>query len=109
MDKLKYEECENCKDWNGCMADCMDTCVKPLDALKEFNQYRSIGTVEECRVAVEKTKMKPPLHWTDDCNDYFFCPNCQQDYKYNCSMDDGLKYRQHHCEKCGQAIDWRKL
>ena len=32
-----------------------------IKALKEIQQYREIGTVEECRGAVEKQKPKKPL------------------------------------------------
>lgn len=49
MQKLAYKECETCEDWNGNITNCMNICGKPLDALEEFNQYRSIGTLEECR------------------------------------------------------------
>lgn len=54
---------------------------------------------------VESAMMAPPIHYTDDYKDYFFCPNCQKDY-YSCGLDDGLKYKQRYCDKCGCAIDW---
>ena len=33
-----------------------------IKALVEIKQYRKIGTVEECREAVEKQTTKKPLH-----------------------------------------------
>lgn len=42
MERLKFEECKNCRDWNGCIVNCMDTCGKPIDALKEFNAYKTL-------------------------------------------------------------------
>ena len=33
-----------------------------ISALKEIQQYREIGTVEECREAREKQKAKRPKH-----------------------------------------------
>lgn len=42
MDKLKFKECENCKDWTGCITDCMNDCGKPLDAMEEFNRYKAL-------------------------------------------------------------------
>ena len=39
----------------------MDALVAAISALKEIQQYREIGTVEECRDAVEKQKPKKPL------------------------------------------------
>ena len=41
-EKLKFEECKNCKDWTGCIMDCINTCGKPLDALEEFNAYKAL-------------------------------------------------------------------
>lgn len=42
MERLKFEECKECRDWSGCIVNCMDTCGKPIDALKEFNTYKSL-------------------------------------------------------------------
>ena len=46
-----------------------------ISALKEVQQYRKIGTVEECREAVEKQKPKKP-EVTDRDFDYYKCPVC---------------------------------
>ena len=65
--------------------------------LEELKQYQAIGTLEECRVAVEKQKPMKPLefdgHW-------YKCPKCG---KYA----GGLKGN--YCHSCGQAIDWSDL
>jgi hypothetical protein len=42
MERLKFEECKNCRDWSGCIVNCMDTCGKPIDALEEFNAYKTL-------------------------------------------------------------------
>ena len=63
-------------------------------ALEEIQQYRKIGTVEECREAVEKQKPKKPHRnykkfsglWCKcgwylgqkQCLDIKYCPNCGQ-------------------------------
>ena len=65
-----------------------------ISALKEIQQYREIGTVEECREAVEKQKPKKPHRnykkfsglWCKcgwylgqkQCLDIKYCPNCGQ-------------------------------
>ena len=74
-------------------------------ALKEVQQYRGIGTVEECREAVEKQKPKKPDYEGDGYDDKgelvydtWICPNC--DKKYEVDYDD---YK--HCPNCGQSID----
>ena len=65
-----------------------------ISAIKEVQQYREIGTVEECREAVEKQKPKKPHRnykkfsglWCKcgwylgqkQCLDIKYCPNCGQ-------------------------------
>ena len=46
------------KLYNGIYADRLDCIDSAIYALKEVQQYREIGTVEECREAVEKQKAK---------------------------------------------------
>lgn len=42
MDRLKFEDCQNCKDWTGCVNYCLNNCGKPLDAWEEFNAYKEL-------------------------------------------------------------------
>ena len=65
-----------------------------ISAIKEIQQYREIGTLEECREAVEKQKPKKPHRnykkfsglWCKcgwylgqkQCLDIKYCPNCGQ-------------------------------
>ena len=65
-----------------------------IEALEEVRQYREIGTMEECREAVEKQKPKKPHRnykkfsglWCKcgwylgqkQCLDIKYCPNCGQ-------------------------------
>ena len=75
-----------------------------ISALKDIQQYREIGTVEECREAVERQKPKMPDYEGDGyadgemVYDTWICPNCGK--KYEVDYDD---YK--HCPECGQAID----
>lgn len=63
-----------------------------IKALEEVQQYRQIGTVEECREAVEKqTAKKISSAW---------CPSCK---KYLTMQHLKGKY---HCVYCGQKLDW---
>ena len=71
-----------------------------VKALKEVQQYREIGTVEECREAMEKQKAKKPVK---DKYHHNCCPNCG----WIVSGEGG--YGEEfcpHCENCGQAIRW---
>ena len=69
-----------------------------ISALKEVQQYREIGTVEECREAVEKQKPKKPRDIEYDYS-YFICPTCGEGI-YVSDNFESHKF----CLNCGQAI-----
>ena len=69
----------------------------------ELEQYRKIGTVEECRQAVEKQKLKNPVK---DKYHHNCCPNCG--WIVSGEGGYGEKFCP-HCENCGQAIQWENL
>lgn len=69
-------------------------------AIKQVQQYRQIGTVEECRAAVEKQKVKLPDGGRDiDGRDYLICPNC-------CAIVADGEWTAKFCPDCGQKVDW---
>ena len=83
-----------------------------ISAIKEVQQYREIGTVEECREAVEKQKAKKPDIYTDTRNmvdlhgnvyaeqaNVYLCPTCESFIGY---VGNNIF---HYCPVCGQAID----
>ena len=64
-----------------------------INALTDLlDEYQAIGTVEECRAAVEKQKPKKPI---DRCM-YKECPACGSVEIQNCG----------YCTECGQKLDW---
>lgn len=67
-----------------------------IKALEEIQQYREIGTVEECRAAVEKQRAKKPNYDAYHRAGYR-CPACNNvnPWGYN------------HCKHCGQKLDCR--
>ena len=75
-----------------------------VSALKEVQQYREIGTVEECREAAEKQKKKTPIKSDLDIEEsvikFYECPNCGD---ILCDMPGN---RDKYCRECGQAIHW---
>lgn len=76
-----------------------------IQALEEVQQYRQIGTVEECREAVEKQTAKKPDYEGDGFSDgqlvydTWICPCCGKHYEVDCD-------RYYYCQNCGQHIDW---
>lgn len=76
-----------------------------ISALEEIQQYREIGTVEECREAVEKQTQKKCA--IDSCPDHthYKCPSCGQIelsiYKHGFPR---LGRITKYCENCGQAL-----
>ena len=73
-----------------------DAFTTAITALKEIQQYRAIGTVEECREAVEKQK---PMKVNEVHVDEYYCPACGSE---NC-CDQGKVYDK-YCPVCGRAI-----
>ena len=69
-----------------------------ITALKEIQQYREIGTVEECREAVEKQKPKTCEFYGDEEDGKLLCPNCGEDLwnLKECGFNN--------CPYCGQAV-----
>lgn len=78
--------------------------VSTILTLEELRQYRAIGTVEECREAVEKQIAKKPIR-----NDLCTCPTCG-------THNEVIKKRRNtvtndivYCWHCGQAIEVNRL
>lgn len=76
-------------------------------ALKEIQQYRAIGTVEECREARERQRGKKPImkpFYKDMEEEYLCCPACGDILTDRIPMDNKDFY--FHCLNCGQNLDW---
>ena len=91
-----YEDCNNkrCDDCDLCYmqgttGEHRKTIDIAIQALEEVQQYRAIGTPEECKEAMEKqTAKKPIVHQ---------CPACGNAVM----LSDGKC-----CSNCGQRLDW---
>lgn len=105
IEELKFsnekclEQCEGaCSSRKNNDCACQDAVIERM--LDELLQYREIGSVEECRKAVEKQTPKKPVK---DKYHHNCCPNCG----WIVSGEGG--YGEEfcpHCENCGQAIQW---
>lgn len=71
-----------------------------------IEEYRAIGTPEECRTAVKKQTAKKPtfidykkyVNFVDNAHflrDAYWCPNCKQVVRSGS-----------FCNGCGQKLDW---
>ena len=105
-----------------------------INALEEVQQYRKIGTVEECRAAVEKQIPKKPKHtyikhgkhtWKKDKNgeidnfawgfDYHngvVCEVCGKTVCVHCNPDynelDDCEVNTYSCPVCDKEVDYRQ-
>lgn len=80
------------------LAETIDEYIEELE--KKIEEYKAIGTVEECRAAVEKQKAKKPDYYGDSEDGKILCPNCGEVFW---DLEEcGLNV----CPWCGQAIDW---
>ena len=84
-------------EWQKSMAAYFEDAFKGASdyifaALKELEQYREIGTIDECREAREKQVPRKP----EKSNMQNICPECSGKV---------LMYYD-YCAHCGQAIDW---
>lgn len=96
----KIETCEfyfaeNDRYPNWCEYEFVESLCVAIKALKEVQQYRGIGTVGECREAVEKRRSKKPVLRNDNGKLRKSCPVC------GCFFSPLSR----SCPKCGQAID----
>ena len=69
-----------------------------IKALEDLLEYRAIGTVEECRAAIEKQRRKPVKdpYGTSYIWKAGYCPVC------GC----GVTARWNYCQCCGQKLSW---
>lgn len=89
------ESCDDCELWymQGTGSEHIASVETAIKALEEVQQYRKIGTVEECWSAMEKQKEKKPLIYH------------RRKYCIVCGEDVG-RYFGNCCRHCGQHIDW---
>lgn len=84
-----------------------EMCSSAIAALEEIQQYRKIGTVEECKEAVQKQKPRGcMLESKGNCTNYK-CPSCGQIKLSIYKMGNRfvrLKGITKYCENCGQAL-----
>ena len=88
--------CEMCRFYSCCGIYDMEDLA--IEALKEVQEYRKIGTPEECRAAMEKQRRKivKNPYGTSYIWKAGYCPVC------GC----GVTARWDYCQCCGQKLSW---
>lgn len=81
--------------------DGLDTAIK---ALKEIQEYKKLGTLEEVREKVEKQKSKKIEVWNGQAS----CPTCHKLFGNMADINKLVCWNMTYCKWCGQHIDWRK-
>lgn len=80
-------------------------CILTNEDKKTWEYYKAIGTLEECRSAMEKQTAKRPYYEGDGyadghlVYDTWICPCCGKHYEVDYDDYD-------FCPACGQCIDW---
>ena len=92
-------KCERCKFYVNCGIYEMEELA--IKALEEVQQYRKIGTVEECREAVEKQTAIEPEKVNIPCTSW-----TKAHMRYRCSCGSFLTSYDDYCNKCGQKLKW---
>lgn len=81
-----------------------------VSSLEEIQQYRSIGTIEDCKEAMKgQQAIKPKRKVQNEdlkigCVTFkvgtktYWCPHCEK----------AITGSDHYCRWCGQAISWEK-
>jgi hypothetical protein len=78
-----------------------------IQALEEVQQYRAIGTPEECRAAVKQTSKKPIFN--HNLSDTLSVFHCECGNKIKVSHDIGIMNNNNapnYCSNCGCRLDW---
>lgn len=77
-----------------------------INALKEIQKYRKIGTPEECLAAVEKQTARKGIREKikkgyNRGMHHYYCPVCYEKGDLRNKYNVGL-----YCSGCGQKLDW---
>lgn len=79
-----------------------------FEALSDWRQYRKIGTLEECRTAIEKQIPKKPI-FDYNLSDTLSVFHCECGNAIKVSHDIGIMNNNNalnYCSKCGCRLDW---
>ena len=97
---LRKDSCYECAQGTDSPVNCeyrecrvAEATRAAIKALEEIQQYRAIGTPEECRAAMEKQTAKRPRIM----GNAMICPSCPRCFKSASPT---------YCPSCGQKLKW---
>ena len=78
-----------------------------LVMVEELKQYRAIGTLEECRAAMEKQTAKKVISFEyHNGTINYGCPVCKWKIISKINGEWCCGTFNEYCDKCGQKLDW---
>lgn len=93
----------------SCSYSICGVCINMNEFDCEYKDYRAIGTIKECGIAVEKQIPKKPKEQGTDEKTHYKCPECGWIPLTIYSDGYHLGNKPKYCERCGQAIDWNEV
>ena len=96
----KYREIGTPQGFKDAIQSSIDNHIMMKAYKVKLQEYEEIGTVEECRTAVEKMKPKKVANYELGVDKYGSCPNCGTTYQLE--RNEVIN----HCSNYGQALHW---
>lgn len=102
----RYLTMSMCRDIEQCKRN-NQAISSAITSLQEIQQYRAIGTVDECRDAMERYRKRKPIILSEQSTEsegklyvakYFKCPTCGNTSTYFGGLPN-------NCHNCGQSLE----
>lgn len=112
IEKGCSRDCDSCK-YNytqGTRGEQEEAIKIAVGIFEKIQQYRSIGTIEDCKEAMKRQQVMKPKEKVQNedlkigCVTFkvgtktYWCPHCEK----------AITGSDHYCRWCGQAISWEK-
>lgn len=93
------DECESCNYCysQGNFGEQKNALKFAIECMKELEQYRALGTVEELKEAREKQVAKKP----NIVGEFIRLAECSDCHTV-------IQFKQEYCHKCGNKVDWEE-
>lgn len=103
--QAEQKVCEECPVYLESGIACREVARVAISALKEVQQYREIGTVEECREAKEK-QIPIPVKNRTIMREFYGHPYSIRGDCPKCGSKALMSTLTDYCNACGQHLKW---